>query len=113
MKKIIFTLCLLAMTGCSSIQDMRNRNPNQTFVSNKSVKNIAECILFEWQENTPRYGSVFIQPYSDGYTVYSESQLEVADIINENNRAKINFYHQGGLFDYRIDNRVKKIKLCI
>ncbi|AXG42256.1 hypothetical protein GPY51_06055 [Photorhabdus laumondii subsp. laumondii] len=112
MKKTIL-IPLLILVGCSSIQDMRNREPNQVSVSTKQAKNVAECILFGWQENSPRYGGVFIQPYGNGYTVYSNSQLEVADVINDNNIVKVNFYHQSGLFSYRINTRIEKIENCI
>ncbi|MDE1493158.1 hypothetical protein [Xenorhabdus bovienii] len=113
MKRIIFVLCLLILTGCSSIQDMRKRDVDQEFSSNKTTKNIAECILFGWQEKSPMWGSVYIQPYDSGYTIYSEGQLEVADIINKDNRTKINFYYQGGLFGSRAAHGVEKIKNCI
>ncbi|KMJ43675.1 hypothetical protein ABLB69_14810 [Xenorhabdus khoisanae] len=112
MKKILLSM-LLVLTGCSSIQDMRKRDADLEFSSNKTAKNIAECILFGWQEKSPMWGGVYIQPYGSGYTIYSDGQLEVTDIINKDNGTKINFYYQGGLFGSRAAHRVEKIKNCI
>ncbi|OCA55132.1 hypothetical protein [Photorhabdus namnaonensis] len=113
-KKNILILCTFILAGCSSIQDMRSRSPDQVYASTKQqTKDVAECILFGWQENSPRYGGVFIQPYGNGYTVYSNSQIEVVDVVDENDGVKVNFYHQGGLFSYRINDRIQKIKSCI
>ncbi|WP_261111004.1 hypothetical protein [Serratia entomophila] len=112
MKKALLIAALL-ISGCSSMSDMRNSPPASSFTSSKDAKSVSECILFGWQEKSSRYGDVFIQPYSNGYTVFSPSNIEIADILNLSGKTKIEYRHQSGVFSYRRDDRVNKIKGCI
>ena len=113
MKKTLLTLSLIIMAGCSSMQDLRKEPASNNFQSKKQIDAVAECILSGWQEESQKYGSVFIQPYDGGKTVFTQSQLEMVDLISDGGITKIEFRHQGGLFAYRINSRIKVIERCI
>ncbi|HAS1733764.1 TPA: hypothetical protein I4G13_000474 [Enterobacter cloacae] len=113
MKKTLLALSLLIMAGCSSMQDLRKEPASNTFQSKKQIDAVAECILAGWQEESQKYGSVFIQPYDGGKTVFTQSQLEMVDLKSDGGITKIEFRHQGGLFAYRINSRIKVIERCI
>lgn len=113
MKNILFALAILAIAGCSSMQDLRKEPPSNTYQSKKQIDVVAECILNGWQEQSQKYGSVFIQPHEGGKTIFTQSQLEMADLKSEGEVTNIEFRHQGGLFNYRIDSRIKAIERCI
>lgn len=113
MKKSLLALSLLIMAGCSSMQDLRKEPASNNFQSKKQIDAVAECILAGWQEESQKYGSVFIQPYNGGKTVFTQSQLEMVDLISDGVITKIEFRHQGGLFAYRINSRIKVIERCI
>lgn len=113
MKKIIVILAVVGMVGCSSMAELRSGKPEATFYSNKNIDEVSECILSGWQENSVRYGDVFIQPYKGGKTVYTPNSTEVSDVVNVDGKTQISFYHQSGIFSYRINSRLDAIKRCI
>lgn len=113
MKKALLVFSLLIVAGCSSMQDLRKESAANSYQSKKQIDALAECILVGWQEESPKYGSVFIQPYDGGKTVFTQSQLEMVDLIPKGEFTKIEFRHQGGLFSYRINSRIKVIERCI
>lgn len=113
MKKLLIASCLVALTGCSSMAELRSKPPAQEFKSNKSAVNVAQCILMGWQNKSQTYGSVFIQDMDKGKTVYTASQLEVADVTEVNGDTTVKFYHQGGLFSYRLNGRIEVINNCL
>ena len=112
MKRLLLLLGTMVLFGCSSMADMRTRAPDARFTSTKDINDVSECILFGWQENSGRYGSVFIQPFNNGgKTVYGTT--EFVDLNKLNKGVSVNFYHNGGTFWYRVDSRVKNIRKCI
>jgi hypothetical protein len=113
MKKIIVALAMLALVGCKSMADLRASTPNNTFRSNHDVNTLSLCILNGWQNNSVRYGEVFIQPLNNGKTVYSQGEQELVDIFANSNETTVKFYHQSGLFEYRVDSRINVLKSCI
>lgn len=113
MKNLLLAFSLLIMTGCSSMQDLRKEPPSNSYQSKNKVDVVAECILGGWQEQSQKYGSVFIQPYDGGKTVFTQSQLEIVDLKSQGEITRIDFRHQGGLFAYRINSRTKVIERCI
>ncbi|EFN4619224.1 hypothetical protein JKL13_000186 [Escherichia coli] len=113
MKKTLLAFSLLIMAGCSSMQDLRKEPASNSYQSKKQIDPVAECILVGWQEESQKYGSVFIQPFDGGKTVFTQSQLEMVDLISDGGITKIEFRHQGGLFAYRINSRIKVIERCI
>ncbi len=116
MKKPVTFIALFLLVGCVNMQDLRKNEPAVTYTSNKSVANIANCILYGWQQKSIRYGNVFIQDninLDSGKTVYSETQSEMADVFTKNGITQINFYHQRALFFYRVDDRMDSIKKCL
>ena len=112
LKKLLLMLVAL-MSGCSSMQDLREEKAFNSYQSKKKIDTVAECILIGWQEKSQQYGSVFIQPYQDGKTVFTQSQLEIVDLKSVGDITNIEFRHQGGLFAYRVNSRTKVIKRCI
>lgn len=112
MKKVA-VFGLLILSGCSSMQDLRKEPASNSYQSKKQIDVVAECILNGWQEQSQQYGGVFIQPYDGGKTVFTQSQLEIADLKPIGEVIKIEFRHQGGLFSYRINSRTKVIERCI
>ncbi|WP_114192112.1 hypothetical protein [Edaphovirga cremea] len=113
MKKTLLVLILLGLAGCSSISELRTRGPDQTFESQKSAKAVSECILFGWQKMNIRYGVINIQPYGDGFTVFSAENIEVADITTTASGSSIKFYEQAGTLQYRTNLSTGVIKSCI
>lgn len=113
MKKIAYVGLVLLLSGCSSMQDLREAAPNNEFTSNKSIDDVSNCIMNSWQMQSQRYGSVFIQQYGTGKTVYTQSQLEMVDVTRPSNVTNIKFYHQGGLLGYRVNSRLESIKQCL
>lgn len=113
MRNTILIPLSLFLSSCSSMSEMRAGAPAAEFHSDKDVNEISNCILRGWQEKSQTYGSVFLQDLEEGKSVYSQSQLELADIKQSNDAVSILFYHQGGLFSYRINNRLDVIKKCI
>ncbi|XBS71162.1 hypothetical protein ABK905_09445 [Acerihabitans sp. KWT182] len=113
MKKITLAVVVLSLVGCSSMSELRSQPPVKSFTSNHPINALSECILFGWQENSVRYGDVYIQPSKNGKTVYSQANIEMADIISNGNGSTVNFYHQSGLFKYRIDSRILAIEKCV
>lgn len=113
MKKALVAFSLLIIAGCSSMQDLRKEPASNSYQSKKQIDAVSECILGGWQEESQKYGSVFIQPYNGGKTVFTQSQLEMVDLISDGRITKIEFRHQGGLFAYRINSRIKVIERCI
>lgn len=106
-------VCAVTLSGCSTMSDLRNSPPSEQYSSSKDVSSLSECILFGWQENSNRYGDVFLQPFSGGKTVLSQGSQEFADVTSSGKGSSVLFYHQSGLFKYRIDAREEAIKKCI
>lgn len=113
MKKKLVFISFLILAGCSSMQDLRKEPASNTFQSKKQIDAVAECILGGWQEESQKYGGVFIQPYGGGKTVFTQSQLEMVDFTSDGAITNLEFRHQGGLFGYRIKSRIKVIERCI
>lgn len=116
MKYRLIFLSVLFVSGCANMEELRNKNPDLHFSSQKSVQDVSACILSNWQSSVFRYGNVFIQDgvhHEGGKTIYSESQSEMVDVLNEGEMRRINFYHQSGLFAYRVNERVDGIKKCL
>ena len=104
------------IAGCTpSFVEMRKEAPYASHTSSKSAKEVADCLLFEWQKDTncfTSYGEIYMQPYqSNGFTVFSHGRLELADIYPEGGVTKVNFYYHGG-FKYRIENKVSALSTC-
>lgn len=113
MRKLMISLVALGLVGCSSMADLRAGKPDAEFTSKKRSESVAECILFGWQKNSVRYGDVYMQPFENGKTVFTQISVEVADIVESNSITNVKFYYQGGLFAYRVNSRIDVIKQCI
>lgn len=116
MKILIGLIAIFTLSGCVNMQDLRNKKPDITYATNKSVNEVSSCILADWQVKVFRYGNVFVQDninLNNGKTVYSETQSEMADVFTDNDMTRINFYHQSALFFYRVNDRIDSIKRCL
>ena len=100
MKNFCFPLILLvsviSIIGCASISELRSDGTSDIWYSEKSVDDVSQCILFGWQDRKMLIGTmnVYIQPYVNGQTVYTEDNTFVSDIISYNGKTKISYYHQ-------------------
>lgn len=115
MIKATYLLAALVLTGCASVSEMRQSGPAKEYQTDKNAKSVSECILTGWQDNSSgmfNYGESFIQPYGDGYSVYSDGHNETADIQTVSGKTNIKFYHRGGLFDKRLNARTSVIDRC-
>ena len=120
-RTIATTISCFLITSCvSSFEVLRQSEPDLTFKSAKAPEPLAKCILLGWQghaETIFNYGETYMQPhYLDGYSVYSQGNFELADVIKDGkdgSATTVNFYHQGGTFQYRINQRVDAIKACL
>ncbi|MFP9227613.1 hypothetical protein [Pectobacterium cacticida] len=95
MKNLIIILCII-LAGCKTLGDVRQNKPSLVFESNKTVNSVSECILYGWENEKDILGvpfGVFIQPFPNGKTVYVNSNIAVADVINdEGERTLIKLY---------------------
>lgn len=114
MRKIIAGLVLVALSGCSSMAELRQSEPVARYRSVKPPQEVAECILFAWQSQ--KFGGqqwdAFMQPYPGGHTVFTPQQLEMADVIKSGDGSEIRFYAQGGLMRWRLNKRTDAISAC-
>ncbi|NYA43150.1 hypothetical protein HZI31_07515 [Serratia fonticola] len=115
MKKTAFIIfSLFAITGCSSLNDVREKTPVGTFSTKKNLDKVSECVLFGWQNQKYMIGGsipTFIQPLLNGKTVYTEDNTYVADFISSDNKlTEIKFYSQA---PYLRDRMRDVIKSCI
>lgn len=116
MKYSLIFLSAFFLSGCANMEELRSKNPDLHFSSHKSVQAVSACILSNWQSSVFRYGNVFIQDgvhNEGGKTIYSESQSEMVDVLNSGEMTRVNFYHQSGLFTYRVNERVDGINKCL
>lgn len=116
MKILFLPLIALALTGCATVSEMKAAGPSVTFESKKDVALLSQCVLLGWQDNvtaTTWYGQSYLQPLGNGYSVYSDGSVEIADFVRNNSGTEIKFYHRSGVFQSRLDARILAIKNCL
>jgi hypothetical protein len=87
----------------------------QTFTSAKSEQQVAECILYAWQNESLAgvHYSVSLQPKpGGGKTVVSANYREMADVTGSNGRTKVDFYSDSSM-GWISDRRAASTKTCI
>jgi len=116
MKALLLAVGLALLMGCASMNEKRADGPARSFSSAKSVDNLAECVLFAWQNQSlmgAHYGAS-IQPLpGGGRTVISVGEVEFADFRGSNSGTKVDLYFQSGLMDWRKNRRVEAVNSCL
>lgn len=99
MRKIIMGLALIALSGCSSVSDIRENPPIIELAARRPAKDVAECIRDGWQEIRIIGGSVggVLQSSGERYSVIApgaEMPWHVADVspYGDGSRVSYHFY---------------------
>ena len=114
----IFTVgaIMLALGGCTtSPQEMRTEGPLKTFTSSKTEKQVAECILYAWQNESLAgvHYDVNLQPKpGGGESVVSANYREMVDVTGSNGRTKIEFFSSSSM-NWISDRRAASAKTCL
>lgn len=116
MRLLIVGMALALLAGCASMNEKRAEGPARSFSSPKAANDVAECVLFAWQNQAlmgAHYGAT-IQPLAGGgKTVISAGEVEFADFKGSPNGAKVDLYFQAGLMDWRKNRRVEAVNSCL
>ncbi|SDU02584.1 hypothetical protein SAMN04490196_0132 [Pseudomonas moraviensis] len=117
MQRIIAAVCCaVALGGCTtSLQDMRAEGPEKTFTTQKPEQQVAECILYAWQNQSLAgvHYAVSLQPRpGGGKSVVNAGNREMADVIGEKGQTVVRFYTSGSM-GWIIDRRVASAKTCL
>lgn len=106
----------LALGGCTtSPQEMRADGPMKTFTSAKPEQQVAECILYAWQNESLAgvHYPVSLQPKpGGGKTVVSANYREMADVTGGNSRTKVEFFSDSSM-SWISDRRAASVKSCL
>lgn len=96
MKNIAFLIFILTVTGCQSMNDVRNDGTVMTFESGKNTDDVAQCILLKWQNEKDIFGvpfGAFLQPLPKGKTVYVNGNYYIADVTADSyGKTMVKFY---------------------
>lgn len=115
MKKLIGLSALVVLAACSSMSELREGAPFQSFTTNKAPEQTAECILFAWQSQSLAgvHYDVMLQPApGGGRTVVSQGQTEFADVVPASKGSRVSVYFQSGIMDWRKNSRVEAARSC-
>lgn len=117
MQRIITAVCcVVALGGCTtSPQDMRADGPLNSFTTSKTEQQVAECILYAWQNESlaGAHYNVTLQPRpGGGKTVVSANNREMADVIGSKKTTKIQFFSSSSM-SWISDRRVASLKTCL
>lgn len=106
----------LALGGCTaSPQEMREDGPMKTFTSSKPEQQVAECVLYAWQNESLAgvHYSVSLQPKpGGGKTVVSANYREMVDVTGSNGRTKVEFFSDSSM-SWISDRRAASVKSCL
>lgn len=81
----ILLLAIFTLIGCQSLSDTRGNGKELTLISQKSVDEVSQCILVNWQNEKDIFGvpyGAFIQPLPEGKTVYVTGNYFIADVTS-------------------------------
>ena len=117
MQRIITAVCcVVALGGCTtSPQDMRTEGPLNSFTTSKTEQQVAECILYAWQNESlaGAHYNVTLQPrLGGGKTVVSANNREMADVIGSKKTTKVQFFSSSSM-SWISDRRVASLKTCL
>lgn len=107
----------LLITGCAgSIQEMREIGPQRVFASAKPEQQVAECILFAWQNQSlagVHYDVSLLPKAGGGRTVANTGYREIADVQSSDTGSKVEFFSNGGRMTWISDKRVAALQSCL
>lgn len=117
MQRIIAALVIaLAVVGCTaSPQELRGDGPLKTFTSSKSEQQVAECILYAWQNESLAgvHYNVNLQPKpGGGQSVVSANYREMVDVTQRDGRTKVEFFSDSSM-SWISDRRAASAKTCL
>ncbi len=116
MRILIGAGCLLLVASCASMNEKRAAGPERTFTSTKPVNEVAECVLFAWQNQSlmgAHYGATIQPLQGGGRTVISAGEVEFADFASVTAGTTVKTYFQSGLMDWRKNRRNEAVKSCL
>ncbi|WP_060498296.1 hypothetical protein [Pseudomonas sp. NBRC 111133] len=116
MRILIGAVGLALLAGCASMNEKRADGPAYAANSLKSVDQVAECVLFSWQNQSlmGAHYAAAIQPLAGGgKTVISAGEVEFADFQALHDKTNVNLYFQTGLMDWRKSRRIEAVKSCL
>lgn len=117
MKKIILIIfILLGATACTNTAEYRkNLDVSNTYTSNKSVEEVSECILVEWQKERLGWPLANQQKTGIYHTVYTGEFIDVCDTFEDNGITRVNFYSYRTDIDFykTKQKRTKAIERCL
>lgn len=116
MRTLIGAAGLVLLAGCASMNEKRAEGPAQSFSSPKPVDDVAECVLYAWQNQSlmGAHYSAAIQPLpGSGKTVISAGEVEFADFKSAAAGTDAKIYFQSGLMDWRKNRRIEAVKDCL
>ena len=106
----------LSLGGCTtSPQEMRADGPMKTFTSAKAEQQVAECILYAWQNESLAgvHYDVNLQPKpGGGRSVVSADYREMVDVTASNGRTKVEFFSNSSM-SWISDRRTESAKACL
>ena len=117
MQRIITAVCcVVALGGCTtSLQDMRTEGHERTFTTQKPEQQVAECILYAWQNESLAgvHYAVSLQPRpGGGKSVVNAGNREMADVIGGKGQTAIRFYSNSSM-GWITDRRAASIQSCL
>lgn len=117
MQRIIAAgVIVLALGGCTaSPQEMRADGAMKTFTSAKTEQQVAECILYAWQNESlaGAHYDVSLQPRpGGGKSVVSANYREMVDVTGSNGRTKVEFFSDSSM-SWISDRRAASAKSCL
>jgi hypothetical protein len=94
---------------------MRADGPMKTFTSAKSEQQVAECILYAWQNESLAgvHYNVSLQPKpGGGRTVVSANYREMVDVTVGNSRTNVDFFSDSSM-SWISERRAASAKSCL
>lgn len=107
---------LLALGGCTtSPKQMREGGPVKSFSTDKKEQQVAECILYAWQNESLAgvHYSVQLQPSPvGGRSVISANGREMADVTGADGRTKVDYYSNSSM-SWITNRRLASLGSCL
>lgn len=106
----------VALGGCTtSPQEMRAEGPLKSFTTSKPEQQVAECILYAWQNESlaGAHYNVTLQPRpSGGRSVVSANNREMVDVVGSKKSTNVQFFSSSSM-SWIADRRVASLKPCL
>lgn len=116
MRILLAVIGMGLLAGCASMNEKRQAGAANTYASAKPFEEVAECVLFAWQNQSlaGAHPGASIQPLAGGgKTVLSAGEVEFADFSQTAGGTRVDLYFQTGLMDWRKNRRIGAVKSCL